>query len=265
MSKFLNMEGLSYFWSQIKAKLNNKVDKVDGKGLSTNDYTNEEKAKLAGLSNYNHPTSGVSAGSYTKVTVDANGHVTEGSNPTTLAGYGITDGASKVHTHNSDDIVSLDASKLTGTIDIERLPAGALERLVIVANDAERFSLTTANVQKGDTVKVVETGLMYFVVDDAKLAEEAGYESYTAGTATSVPWSGVTGKPETFKPTQHNHTVSEIDDFPTAMKNPNAITISVNGVQTVYDGDSAKTITINEETLGFNAITTGEIDSILAN
>ena len=30
----------------------NKVDKVEGKALSSNDYTNEDKAKLAGLSNY---------------------------------------------------------------------------------------------------------------------------------------------------------------------------------------------------------------------
>lgn len=30
-----------------------KVDKEEGKGLSTNDFTNEEKNKLAGLSNYN--------------------------------------------------------------------------------------------------------------------------------------------------------------------------------------------------------------------
>ena len=31
------------------AELNNKVDKVPGKGLSTNDYTDAEKAKLAGI------------------------------------------------------------------------------------------------------------------------------------------------------------------------------------------------------------------------
>lgn len=37
------------------------------------------------------PTSGVAAGTYRSVTVDAYGHVTAGTNPTTLAGYGITD------------------------------------------------------------------------------------------------------------------------------------------------------------------------------
>lgn len=40
---------------------------------------------------YSHPSSGVTAGTYKSVTVDGNGHVTGGSNPTTLSGYGITD------------------------------------------------------------------------------------------------------------------------------------------------------------------------------
>ena len=49
---FLNYDGLLYFWQKIKALLAGKVDKVDGKGLSTNDYTTAEKTKLAGLMNY---------------------------------------------------------------------------------------------------------------------------------------------------------------------------------------------------------------------
>ena len=48
--KFLDYDGLLYFWQQVKGKLNNKVDKEDGKQLSTNDYTTEEKNKLAGIS-----------------------------------------------------------------------------------------------------------------------------------------------------------------------------------------------------------------------
>lgn len=39
----------------IMTSLDNKVDKVAGKGLSTNDYTTAEKNKLAGLSNYTLP------------------------------------------------------------------------------------------------------------------------------------------------------------------------------------------------------------------
>lgn len=43
---FLNEQGLERFWQHIIAKLGTKVDKISGKGLSTNDYTDEEKGKL---------------------------------------------------------------------------------------------------------------------------------------------------------------------------------------------------------------------------
>lgn len=109
------------------------------------------------------------------------------------------------HNHDDSTITSLNASKLFGIIDIARLPHGALERLVIVEDDTARFKLTTANVQLGDTVKVIKTEKMYYVVDESKLSSEAGYSVYTAGTATSVPWSGVTGKPSSYPPASHNH------------------------------------------------------------
>lgn len=44
---------------------------------------------------YTHPNSGVTAGTYKSVTVNAQGHITAGTNPTTLAGYGITDAETK--------------------------------------------------------------------------------------------------------------------------------------------------------------------------
>lgn len=49
---------------------------------------------------YTHPNSGVAAGTYRSVTVNAQGHVTAGTNPTTLSGYGITDAALKSHNHD---------------------------------------------------------------------------------------------------------------------------------------------------------------------
>ena len=167
---------------------------------------------------YSHPNSGVTAGTYKSVTVNAQGHVTGGSNPTTLAGYGITDAAAKSHKHGNADITDVDASKITsGTIDIARLPKGALERCVIVTDDTARFALTTDSVQIGDTVKVTATSKMYFVIDDTKLNTEAGYTVYTAGTATSVPWSGVTGKPSTYTPSAHTQAISTITGLQAAL------------------------------------------------
>lgn len=53
MANFLNEDGVLYLWSKIKSlvssAISTKVDKVSGKGLSTNDYTTTEKNKLAGI------------------------------------------------------------------------------------------------------------------------------------------------------------------------------------------------------------------------
>lgn len=47
----LNKTGLTRLWQHIVARLGTKVDKVEGKGLSTNDFTTEEKNKLAAIEN----------------------------------------------------------------------------------------------------------------------------------------------------------------------------------------------------------------------
>ena len=46
VNKYLDYAGLSYFANKIKALF---VQKEDGKGLSTEDYTTAEKSKLANL------------------------------------------------------------------------------------------------------------------------------------------------------------------------------------------------------------------------
>ena len=44
---FLTKKGLRYFWAHIAQRLDQKVTAEQGKGLSTNDYTDEEKLRLA--------------------------------------------------------------------------------------------------------------------------------------------------------------------------------------------------------------------------
>lgn len=108
----------------------------------------------------------------------------------------------------STTLANFDASKIaSGTISIDRLPKAALERLIVVADDTARFALTTATAQSGDTVKVTSTGKMYLIKDESKLNSKDGYEPYTASQASSVPWSGVTGKPSTFTPPTSSATV----------------------------------------------------------
>lgn len=61
----------------IKNSLNNKVDKVSGKQLSTNDYTTAEKQKLSGIAananNYVLPTASASAKGGVQLGYTANG------------------------------------------------------------------------------------------------------------------------------------------------------------------------------------------------
>ena len=78
------------------------------------------------------------------------------------------------------------ASAIEGVISLANIPKGAQERLVIVPNESARKALTKEQIQAGDTCKAQDTGKMYFVVDDSKLATDEGWEVYSAGSAVEA-------------------------------------------------------------------------------
>ena len=49
LQNLIDIDLLAYFKSKLDLLFANKVDKETGKGLSTNDYTAAEKAKLANI------------------------------------------------------------------------------------------------------------------------------------------------------------------------------------------------------------------------
>ena len=81
MSKYLDSDGVLYLWQKLKALFAGKVDTETGKGLSTNDYTTDEKTKLAGIdasaNNYTLPTASATVLGGIKVgenlSIDGNG------------------------------------------------------------------------------------------------------------------------------------------------------------------------------------------------
>ena len=122
---------------------------------------------------------------------------TDGSGIVTGVEYNLDGHITKVTARSltSTDIPDIDASKITsGTIAIERLPQGALERMFVVADETAAMSAT---VEEGDVVQVTGNGnKMYFCVRSGATTFSEKFMEFTAGTATSVAWSGITGKPD---------------------------------------------------------------------
>lgn len=136
-----------YTKTQVDTSLNNKVDKVSGKGLSTNDFTTAEKNKLAKIAenanNYSHPTgdgnlhvpatgttsnkkflmAGSTAGALSWTTITAS-HVTQDANNRFITDAERTAWNSKAegtHTHNQYRLMSDSLSTAQTKAEINKL------------------------------------------------------------------------------------------------------------------------------------------------
>lgn len=104
---FLDSTGLTHLWAIIVSKLIGKVDKVDGKGLSTNDYTTAEKNKLAGIAE------GAQVNTVTGIKGDAESSYRTGNVNITPANIGA---ATSSHTHNIENLNNFDSRVYDATI-----------------------------------------------------------------------------------------------------------------------------------------------------
>ena len=116
-----------------------------------------------------------------------------------VSGSTTFDGSSNVSINST--LANIDASKITsGTLNADRLPeipiskipAAAMERLYVVESQSAAMSLT---IQEGDVVQIGSGGPMYFCVSESASTFATKFKVFTAGAATSVPWSGVTNAP----------------------------------------------------------------------
>lgn len=123
----------------LQSTLDRKVDSVDGKGLSTNDYTTAEKNKLAGIDTGANKTIVDSALSSTSTNPVQNKVVN-----TALSGK-----ANSSHTHKASDITSevipLDRGGTGSGVSLRDAPNGAIIRKLKSNNDNELWYTETKN------------------------------------------------------------------------------------------------------------------------
>ena len=169
------------------------IEKIDGSAITINlsDYATSSELENSLANKLNKIKVNNSTVNSTNLNIVGSGGTTVSNNSGTI-------------TISSETApTSFDASAITsGTIALERLPKGALERLFIVSseNDAMR-----ADCQEGDTVQVTgNDNKMYFCINGSATTFANKFREYTAGAATSVPWSGVTGKPNVEDGAQKN-------------------------------------------------------------
>lgn len=194
MAKYLDDNGLLYFWQKIK---NAFVSKETGKGLSTNDYTTAEKNKLAGLNNYTLPKAsddtlgGVKVGEGLSIdndgvlSADVSGDIpTKTSDLTNDSGFitnatnGLVNYELKTATGNSVElsintttyVMTLNLKNSAGTVistDTVDLP---LESMVVSGSYNDTTKKIVLTLQGGSTVEFSVADLVSGLVSESSLA-----------------------------------------------------------------------------------------------
>lgn len=150
---WLDRAGAVHLWKTIEAMLGTKVDKIEGFGLSSNDYTTEEKEKLAtltdpdvattennglmssadkakldgieaGANNYTHPVYEAKQAGLYRISVDNTGHVATADKMTSeeLTAEGVSPAD---HTHNLGELVDTLETSSDAVEDADTVMVGA--------------------------------------------------------------------------------------------------------------------------------------------
>lgn len=245
---WLDRAGAVHLWKTIEAILGTKVDKIEGFGLSSNDYTTEEKKKLASLSdpdvattennglmssadkakldgieaganNYTHPVYEAKQAGLYRISVDNTGHVATADKMTSeeLTAEGVSPAD---HTH--------DLGELVDTLD--------------TSADA---------VEDADTVMVGAT-----VTSD----DGSAITKYTRRPLAAL-WNWIKSKTDTlYAAVGHNHKVNELENYDTHVYNPtlNRTKRTVLAAPTAADGPAIF------RALDKNDVGLGNVDNVAA-
>lgn len=197
--KHLNQENLVQLLQLLKAEFDVKVDKVEGFGLSSNDFTTALKTKLEGIeegaNKYTHATHTAQSLALWKVQIDAEGHVAgvQAVSKDDITGLGIPgqDTTYVVATQTADGLMAAaDKKKLDGIAEgannythaVHDAHASGFYKITV---DAEGHVSAVAAVTKSDLATLLgeatltEAGLM-------SAADKTKLEGIAAGAQVNV-------------------------------------------------------------------------------
>lgn len=209
----------------LDESVNNKVDKVDGKGLSSQDFTQQEKDKLNGIER------GAEVNKVTSVQ-DRTGDV-----KITKADVGL-DQVPNVTTNNQTPTYSQN-STLSNIVSGEKISVSfgkimkAIADLIShIANQSNPHDVTAEQIGL-DNVPNVATN------DQTPTFTEA---STRANIASGEKLSTLFGKIKKFfadlKTVAFTGSYTDLSNKPTSMQNPNSLTLTMNGSATSYNGSA---------------------------
>ena len=197
-----NHDDRYYTESEIDTKISALESAIDGKSGSGHSHTitagaeDDDVVVLTGTAGTNgvsykatHANSGVTAGTYRSVTVNAKGHVTAGSNPTTIADYAITDAYTKseidtkVSTLNTAIGKKADSGHNHDSVYIK--PADVDSKIATALSSALKYKGTVENTSSLPTTDIA-TGDVYNITNAC--AASGSLPKVNAGD--NVAWNG---------------------------------------------------------------------------
>lgn len=245
---WLDRAGAVHLWKTIEAILGTKVDKIEGFGLSSNDYTTEEKKKLASLSdpkpattennglmssadkakldgieakanNYTHPVYEPKQAGVYRISVDNTGHVATADKMT------------------ADELKAEGVSPIDHTHDLGEL--------------ADTLETSADAVEDADTVMVGAT----VTSDDGSATTK-----YTRRPLAAL-WNWIKAKADVlYSAVGHNHKINELENYDTHVYNPtlNRTKRTVLAAPTETDGPATF------RALDKNDVGLGNVDNVAA-
>ncbi|HIE4147022.1 TPA: phage tail protein [Pseudomonas aeruginosa] len=199
------------------------------------------------------PASGVGAGTYRAVTVNANGIVTAGSNPTTLGGYGITDAL-----HASEAVTTPTANKLLRLNAAGQLPASITGNATTASRLAAPITLSATgdatwaarfdgSSSVSGTLTLANTGVAVGTYTKVRVNAKGLVTSATSLTADDIPWLDASKLATGILPVARGGTGNAIGQAATALKLASPRTLAIAGDATgsaAFDGSANASITV---------------------